>query len=252
MVTRPVALVTGGKRGIGRGIALALAQAGFDLALTDLDADAGSMTDLLAHGIKVLYLQSDLSDHSRHAAVVAAVCAEFGTFQILVNNAGIGSPVRGDFLDLTAANFDMVLHTNLRGTVFFTQAAVRRMLEAADTANRAIINITSVSAEMTSPERLEYCLSKAALSAFSKGLALRLAATGIAVFELRPGIIETGMTAAVKDAYDARIDAGLVPQRRWGQPSDLGSIVTAIASGAFGFATGSIINADGGLSIARL
>lgn len=249
---RPVALITGGKRGIGRGIALALAQAGFDLALTDLDDDPGPLDDLQASGGRVFYVRCDLADLGGHATAIAAVAAEFGTIQILVNNAGIGSPERGDFLDLTLENFDTVLDTNLRGTVFFTQTVLRNMLPAPATAGRAIITITSVSAEMTSPDRLDYCLSKAALAAFSKGLALRLAEAGISVFEIRPGIIETGMTEPVKAKYDTRIAAGLVPQKRWGQPGDIGNIVASLASGAFGFATGSIIHADGGLSIARL
>ena len=165
-----------------------------------------------------------------------------------MNNAGIGSPERGDFLDLTPTNFDSVHNTNLRGTVFFTQKVLPHLEEP----NAAIINITSVSAAMTSTERLDYCISKAGLSAFSQGLALLLAGKSIGVFEVRPGIIETGMTAVVKARYDASIAKGLVPQGRWGKPRDIADIVAALASGAFAFATGTIIHADGGLSIARL
>ncbi len=245
---RRVALITGAKRGIGRGIALALAQTGCDLALVDLDDDLGPVEDLRETGVRVEYVRCDLADLAQHEPAVAFQKAKFGTFQILVNNAGIGSPERGVFDALTPSNFDKVMNTNLRGTVFFTQTA----LPFLSGMNAAVINITSVSASMTSPERLDYCISKAALSAFSQGLAVMLAGKGIAVFEVRPGIIETGMTVGVKSTYDAAIARGLVPQNRWGQPGDIGSIVGALASGSFAFATGTIINADGGLSIARL
>ncbi len=244
-MTRPVALITGAKRGIGRGIALAMAGAGYDLALIDLDAELGPIADLADFGARVEYARCDLADLGQHVPAIASLTTKFGTFQILVNNAGIGSVERVDFLKLTPKNFDAVLNTNLRGTVFFTQCALPYV-------KTAIVNITSVSASMTSPERLDYCISKAGLAAFSQGLALLLAGKGISVFEIRPGIIETSMTRGVKSKYDTAIAEGLVPQARWGQPGDIGSIVAALASGAFAFATGSIIHADGGLSIARL
>jgi 3-oxoacyl-[acyl-carrier protein] reductase len=143
--------------------------------------------------------------------------------------------------------------TNLRGTVFFTQAIVKAMLVAKQpAAGRSIINITSVSAALSSPERLDYCISKAGLACFTQGLALRLAAEGISVFEVRPGIIRTDMTAGVAPKYDALIGSGLVPMKRWGEPGDIGSICASLASGSFGFATGSVIDADGGLAIPRL
>jgi NAD(P)-dependent dehydrogenase (short-subunit alcohol dehydrogenase family) len=170
-----------------------------------------------------------------------------------VNNAGIGSVVRGDFLELMPENFDTVLDTNLRGTVFFTQAVARAMLTVSVSETvRSIINITSVSADLTSPERLDYCISKAGLSAFTRGLAIRLAESGIAVFEVRPGIIRTAMTEKVSRKYDGLIADGLVPMKRWGEAEDIGAIVASLASGQFGFATGSVIEAGGGLSIGRL
>jgi NAD(P)-dependent dehydrogenase (short-subunit alcohol dehydrogenase family) len=179
--------------------------------------------------------------------------ARFGRIDCLVNNAGIASVVRGDFLDLDPANFDTIVATNLRGTIFFTQTVAKAMLAAGGEANpRSIVNITSVSSSLSSPERLDYCVTKAGLSAFSQGLALRLAETGIGVFEVRPGIIRSDMTAAVSGKYDALIEGGLVPMKRWGEPADIGAIVSALASGKFGFATGSVIDADGGLSIGRL
>ncbi|CAN7276064.1 3-ketoacyl-ACP reductase [Pararhizobium sp. LjRoot235] len=255
MTTRPVAIVTGGRRGIGLGIAKALAKGGFDIAITGIgEADqVGSvLDDLSALGAKAIFLQADLSDLTRHQATVDAVQVQLGSIACLVNNAGMASVVRGDFLDLAPANFDTIVATNLRGTVFFTQAVVKAMLAAGSGAKRSVINITSVSATMSSPERLDYCMTKAGLAAFSQGLALRLADTGIAVFEVRPGIIRSDMTAGVSGKYDALIDGGLVPMKRWGEPDDIGNIVAALASGSFGFATGSVINADGGLSIGRL
>ncbi|WP_349435415.1 3-ketoacyl-ACP reductase [Pararhizobium sp. A13] len=252
---RPVAIVTGGRRGIGLGIAKALAKGGFDIAITGIgEADqVGSvLDDLSALGAKAIFLKADLSDLSGHQATVDAVQAQLGPIACLVNNAGMASVVRGDFLDLAPENFDTIVATNLRGTVFFTQAVVKAMLAAGSGAHRSVINITSVSATMSSPERLDYCMTKAGLAAFSQGLALRLAGTGISVFEVRPGIIRSDMTAGVSRKYDALITGGLVPMKRWGEADDIGNIVAALASGGFGFATGSVINADGGLSIGRL
>jgi len=252
---RPVAIVTGGRRGIGLGIAKALAKGGFDIAITGIgEADqVGSvLDDLSALGAKAIFLKADLSDLSGHQATVDAVQAQLGPIACLVNNAGMASVVRGDFLDLAPENFDAIVATNLRGTVFFTQAVVKAMLAAGSRAKRSVINITSVSATMSSPERLDYCMTKAGLAAFSQGLALRLADSGISVFEVRPGIIRSDMTAGVSGKYDVLIDGGLVPMKRWGEPEDIGNIVVALASGSFGFATGSVIQADGALSIGRL
>ncbi|ASY64745.1 3-oxoacyl-[acyl-carrier protein] reductase [Sinorhizobium sojae CCBAU 05684] len=253
--TRRIAIVTGGRRGIGRGIARALAASGFDIAITGIgDAEGVEpvIADLEALGARSIFLKADLADVASHQTTVDAVVDAFGRIDCLVNNAGIASVMRGDFLDLRPENFDTIIGVNLRGTVFFTQAVVKAMLAAQAGAPRSIVNITSVSAAMTSPERLDYCMSKAGLAAFSQGLALRLAETGIAVFEVRPGIIRSDMTATVSGKYDALIAGGLVPMRRWGEPGDIGNIVAGLASGRFGFATGSVIQADGGLSIGRL
>ncbi|WP_085025750.1 3-ketoacyl-ACP reductase [Ensifer aridi] len=252
---RPVAIVTGGRRGIGLGIARALAAGGFDIAITgigDADGVAPVIAELAGFGARAIFVRADLADLSGHQTTVDAVVAAFGRIDCLVNNAGIASVVRGDFLDLKPENFDTIVGVNLRGTVFFTQAVLKVMLAAPAISPRSIINITSVSAAMTSTERLDYCMSKAGLAAFSQGLALRLAETGIAVFEVRPGIIRSDMTAAVTGKYDALIAGGLVPMRRWGEPEDIGNIVAGLAGGKFGFATGSVIQADGGLSISRL
>jgi 3-oxoacyl-[acyl-carrier protein] reductase len=254
---RPVAIVTGGRRGIGLGIAKALAAEGFDIAITGIgESDAATdamLAEFATAGSRAIYLKADLADLSGHAATVAAIEDRLGAIGCLVNNAGIASVVRGDFLDLAPENFDTIVATNLRGTVFFTQAVLKAMLHAKQTAGpRAIINITSVSAGLTSPERLDYCMTKAGLAAFSQGLALRLADIGIAVFEIRPGIIRSDMTSGVSAKYDALIAGGLVPMKRWGEPDDIGAAAAALATGKFGFATGSVINLDGGLSIGRL
>ncbi|MDQ0321455.1 NAD(P)-dependent dehydrogenase (short-subunit alcohol dehydrogenase family) [Pararhizobium capsulatum DSM 1112] len=255
MTARRVAIVTGGRRGIGLGIARALAVEGFDIAITGIGDSAGISTvidELAALGAEAAFFQADLSDIAGHQATVDSVIARFGRIDCLVNNAGMASVVRGDFLDMQPENFDTIVSTNLRGTVFFTQAVLRAMLSSDGKGARSIVNITSVSSSLSSPERLDYCISKAGLSAFSQGLALRLADTGIGVFEVRPGIIRSEMTAGVSTKYDALIDGGLVPMKRWGEPSDIGDIVSALASGRFGFATGSVINADGALSIGKL
>ncbi|MGV8939423.1 MAG: 3-ketoacyl-ACP reductase [Allorhizobium sp.] len=253
---RPVAIITGGRRGIGLAIARSLASSGFDIALTGLEerlVDDPVLAELQALGADAAYFQADLAVGSEHAAAVEAIAVRFGDICCLVNNAGMSAVARGDFLDLTVENFDAIMTTNLRGTIFFTQAVVRKILAAgAAISPRTIVNITSVSATMSSPERLDYCISKAGLSAFSQGLALRLAESGIAVFEVRPGIIRTDMTAGVAGKYDRLIADGLVPMKRWGEAGDVGDIVAALASGKFAFATGSVIDADGGLSIARL
>ncbi|MCR6502256.1 3-ketoacyl-ACP reductase [Shinella sp. CPCC 101442] len=254
---RPVAIVTGGRRGIGLGIAKALATDGFDIAITGIgDSDAATDTmlaEFATAGSRAIYLKADLANLSGHAATVAAIEDKLGAIGCLVNNAGIASVIRGDFLDLAPENFDTIVATNLRGTVFFTQAVLKAMLHSKQAAGpRTIINITSVSAGLTSPERLDYCMTKAGLAAFSQGLALRLADTGIAVFEIRPGIIRSDMTSGVSAKYDALIAGGLVPMKRWGEPDDIGAAAAALATGKFGFATGSVINLDGGLSIGRL
>ena len=253
---RPVAVVTGGRRGIGLGIATSLAKAGYDIAITGVgpsDEVQSVLVELMSHGGKAIYLQADLASVDRHDEAVNEIVRRLGHVDCLVNIAGIASVVRGVVLELLPENFDPFSETNLTGTVFFTQAVVKSMLGAANPSHpRSVINITSVSAEASSPERLDYCISKAGLAAFSQGLALRLADTGISVFEVRPGIIRTDMTAKVSSKYDALIAEGLVPMKRWGEAEDLGRICAALASGDFGFATGTVIDADGGLSIPRL
>jgi NAD(P)-dependent dehydrogenase (short-subunit alcohol dehydrogenase family) len=253
-MTRPAAIVTGAGRGIGLACAEALADAGFDILVADLaEAPVGGLaTNIAGRGAKFAYHRCDIADLAGHAALVEAAIDAFGGIDCLVNNAGIGAVVRGDLLELKPENFDRAMNINLRGTMFLTQAVAKAMLSAPPGHARSIITITSVSATMASPERADYCISKAALSMWVKNLALRLAAEKIGVFEVRPGIIRTDMTAGVSAKYDALIDGGLVPAKRWGEAADIGAVVAALASGKFGFSTGSVIDVDGALSVPRL
>lgn len=251
---RPVAIVTGGARGIGLACAEALADTGFDIVIVDLaeGEPAGLREKLAARGAEVAYHQCDISDVTAHGALVDAAMSAFGRIDCLVNNAGIGAVVRGDLLELTPENFDRVLTTNLRGTIFLTQAVAKAMLATPTDRPKSIVTVTSVSAEMASPERAGYCISKAGLSMWVKNLTLRLAAENIGVFEVRPGIIHTDMTAGVSQKYDALIDGGLVPAKRWGEAADIGAAVAALAGGKLGFSTGSVLHVDGALSVPRL
>jgi NAD(P)-dependent dehydrogenase (short-subunit alcohol dehydrogenase family) len=253
-MTRRAAIVTGANRGIGLAIAEALAASGFDILAADLapTPSAELQAGVERNNGRLAYRAFDLADLSTHAGVVEVAEKEFETLDCLVNNAGMASPVRGDLLDLKPENFDKVIDVNLRGTVFLCQAVTRAMLAAPAKPGRSIITITSVSAEFASPERPDYCVSKAGLSMWVKNLALRLAGDGISVFEVRPGIIRTDMTAAATEKYDGLIGEGLVPARRWGEASDVGLAVATLAAGTLGFATGSIINVDGALSVRRL
>ena len=253
-MTRPAAIVTGGARGIGLACAEALADAGFDILIADLAEkhDDSLASDITGRGSKFAYHRCDIADLAGHAPVVEATMRAFGRIDCLVNNAGVGAVVRGDLLELKPENFDRALAINLRGTVFLSHAVAKAMLANPASAAKSIITITSVSAAMASPERADYCISKAGLSMWVKNLSLRLAPENIGVFEVRPGIIRTDMTAGVSAKYDALIDGGLVPAKRWGEAADIGAVVAALASGKFGFSTGSVIDVDGALSVPRL
>lgn len=248
----PTALVTGGRRGIGRSICVVLARRGFDVVLTDVvqDEEAEHTCALIRQeGQDALFVQSNLSDLGSHVKVVDEATRFKGSIECLVNNAGVGSPSRGDLLDVSAEAFDMVLGINLRGTFFMSQAVARYMTATPSDLARSIITVSSVSAEMASPERAEYCLSKSALPMMTRLFALRLARANIAVFEVRPGIIRTPMTAGVAQKYEARFEEGLVPAGRWGESDEVGQAVATLAEGSLPFATGSVLNVDGGLSI---
>lgn len=252
-----VALITGGSKGIGLGIAQALIAEGYKVAIVARqDESAPAIQEVLRtlrQQGEAIYRSFDVGNAAKDSgALLDAVELELGPLTTLVNNAGMGSPARGDMLEVVSENMDRVMKVNLYGAFFLAQAAARRMLATHLEAYKSLHFVSSVSADMVSIERAEYCLSKSAAGMMAQLFAVRLAPEGIGVFELRPGIIATDMTAGVKDKYDARIEGGLVPAGRWGLPADIGSTVVPLARGDFAFATGSVIPIDGGLSIHRL
>ncbi|MEM9642534.1 MAG: 3-ketoacyl-ACP reductase [Pseudomonadota bacterium] len=249
-----LALVTGGQQGIGLGIARQLKGAGFRLAIASRpDRDAPPVQAALGElGQDTEYFQHDVADIARIPKLLEDIEARLGAVTTLVSNAGVTTALRDDMLSLTPENWDFVQNINLRGAFFLAQHVARRMLEQPSDVYRSILFVTSVSATMVSPERAEYCISKAAGAMMSQLFAVRLAPHGIGVFELRPGIIATEMTSGVRDTYTARIKDGLVPAQRWGEPQDIGEVAAALATGQMRFANGASIPVDGGLSIARL
>ncbi|MGB3288100.1 MAG: 3-ketoacyl-ACP reductase [Burkholderiaceae bacterium] len=253
---RRSALVTGARRGIGRAIAYCLAEAGFDLILNDLTADAETERTLAGvrqRGAQAHFAQADIANLDAHAVLVDGAYEHFGRLDVLVNNAGMQVRKRGDLLDITPERFDEIVGVNLRGTFFLTQLAAKRMLaDGLPTAGRSIVILSSSNAQLVSVEKGEYCISKTGLSMAAKLFAVRLAQAGIAVYDIRPGLIRTDMTAEVRDKYGAMIDQGISPIRRWGEPEDVGKAVTTLVSGLIPFATGIAVDIDGGLLIPRL
>ena len=255
---KKVALVTGGSRGIGLGIAEKLAQNGFDLAINGV-RDENYVQDVLKNlrefGTKVIYCQGDIASNVDRALVLGKVKSHFGQLNLLVNNAGIAPKQRHDILETTEASFDEVIDINLKGTYFLTQAVANFMVQQRtenQNFNGIIINISSISATVASVNRGEYCVSKAGLSMITQLFATRLGEFNIPVFEVRPGIIKTDMTEGVTEKYDKLIAEGLSLQKRWGFPDDVGKAVAAIAKGDFPYSTGQVFVIDGGLTIARL
>lgn len=262
--TDRVALVTGGSRGIGRGIVLELARSGMDVAIVSVSADP-AITDRGAYKVK-----AEVEDLGRRAVVIKAdVAAEddwqrildetldaFGAIDLLVNNAGVSLRERFDILETTTESYDRVTGINLRGPFFLTQLVARQMIaqvEAGRPGLAAIVFVSSISAYASTINRAEYCISKAGLSMTNALYAHRLAEHGIGVYEIRPGIIATDMTAGVKDKYDKLILEGdLLPQKRWGQPEDVARAVAAIVRGDLAYSTGQVINVDGGFHLRRL
>lgn len=280
----PGVLVTGGSRGIGRGVAILLAAQGYSVAVNyRSNAEAAEEAVSLcrrafaagapAAGIRskagprwasprFVALQGDVAEAEDRRRLVREATEALGGLDALVNNAGIGPSVRADIVEATEDSFAHLLRTNLQGPYFLTQEVVRSWLRTGDWVDsperaprlprRVVVYVTSVSSELASTSRGEYCISKAGLSMAVQLWAVRLAGEGIDVFEVRPGIIETDLTRGVKDKYDRLIAEGLVPQKRWGTPEDIGRIVRSMISGDMGFSTGSVVYSDGGLHLGTL
>ena len=250
-----VAVVTGAGRGIGAAISIALATSGFDVAMIsrETEQEAGdAVAAVRKQRGRALYLQGDIADLDTHDAILGEVDEALGAADCLVNNAGVTSLERGDLLELTRESFDRSVAVNLRGTFFLTQAIARRMLRSPSGAYRSIVTITSANAQIVATDRGDYCMTKTALSMMSSLFAARLAAAGIHVFEVRPGIIRTQMTQPATARYDDYIARDGVPMRRWGMPEDVGAAVASLAEGRLPFATGEVINVGGGLHLQRL
>jgi 3-oxoacyl-[acyl-carrier protein] reductase len=253
-----VAIVTGGSRGIGLGIARCLAAEGWRLAIVGRRSDADvapAMDELRAQGGEVGYRRADVHDGEARRGIVPWVLEGFGRIDALVNNAGITSPGRLDFLDATEQSFDLVIGTNLKAPYFLGQAAARAMIrrrEADPTFRGRIVNISSMNATVVSVSRGDYGMAKAGLAMATRIMAVRLAPFGIDCFEVRPGLILTDMTAAVKERYDRLIAEGLTLERRWGLPEDVGRVVAAALRGDLPYATGQVLMVDGGFTIPTL
>ena len=255
---RKRALITGGTRGIGYGIACSLAREGYDLALCGRRSESDVkevLAGLGAWGNQVRYYQSDVSDAAARSNLVRGLKEDAGRLDLLVNNAGVAPTQRRDILEATEESFEYVLRVNLQGPYFLTQSVAKWMIEQrrSDAGYRGcIINMTSISAAVASPNRGEYCISKAGLAMASSLWAVRLSEFDIPVYEVRPGIIRTDMTAGVREKYDKLIADGLLLQPRWGTPEDIGKAVAMLARGDLAYSTGQVIMLDGGFSVQRL
>jgi 3-oxoacyl-[acyl-carrier protein] reductase len=252
---RPRVFVTGGRRGIGRGIAYAFAERGYDVVVNDRVEDAAAaetLAGIAERGGRSAFIKGNIADVPALPALAEHAFTAFGGLECLVNNAGISVRKRGDLLEMTVESYDEVMAVNLRGPFFLTREIAKRFLAASPEHPRSIISISSMNAVIVAPERGEYCISKAGVAMMIKLFALRLAEAGIGVFEIRPGIIRTDMTAPVQARYDALLAGGVAPIRRWGEPADIGRVAVALASGDFHFGTGDAVDVDGGLHIHRL
>jgi len=260
-----VALITGASRGIGRGIALEFARRGNSVAINyvarrESAEECAELCQKAAppnSAARFEPVQADISQAADRTRLLETVSQRFGWIDLLVNNAGVAPLLRADILEASEESFDHVLSTDLKGPYFLTQAVARYWVEKLpqlplEHRRPKIVTISSVSAYAASINRGDYCLAKAGLGMMTKLFALRLAEFGIQVFEIRPGVIATDMTAPVKEQYDRRISAGLSPIRRWGRPEDIARVVAAVAEGSFPFSTGEVINVDGGFHLDSL
>lgn len=253
-----VALITGGSRGIGFGIAQALANEGWNLAINGMRAEPevqDALSKLRQGGTEAIYCQGDVGLPKDRQTMIDQIQEHFQQLHLLVNNAGITSPGRRDILEATEEAFDRVMAVNLKGAFFLTQLAAQWMIREHNQNPQftgMVVNISSVSADFASINRGDYCMSWAALGMATKLWAVRLAKHRIGVYEIRPGIIRTDMTAGVTEKYDRLIADGLTVESRWGTPEDVGQTVATLARGDLPYATGNVIMVDGGLSLSRL
>ena len=249
------ALITGGSRGIGLGIALELARHKYDIVVLDLIDASNAKAEIEKLGVKCLTYKIDISKAEERKSTVQKLRADLPRLDILVNNAGIAPKVRADILEASEESFDLLMSVNLKGPYFLTQLIAKWMVEVKKTAsdyNPVVINMSSLSAYTSSTGRGEYCVSKAGVSMMTALYADRLAEFNIPVFEIRPGIIATDMTAGVKEKYDKLIGEGILPLKRWGLPADIAKTVAGIAEGYVPYSTGQIFNVDGGFHLRRL
>lgn len=255
---KQVALVTGGSRGIGLGIVQSLALSGFDVAINGV-RPAEAVEDVLVQirslGADVIYCPGNIAVKADRNRIIGQVKNHFNRLNVLVNNAGIAPRERRDVLTATEESFDEVMNTNLKGPYFLTQEVANWMINQKQSDSEftgCVVNVSSISATVVSVNRGEYCLSKAGVSMATQLFAVRLGEFDIPVYEVRPGVIDTNMTSGVKERYDRLIDEGLCVQKRWGQPDDVGKVVSALALRSFPYSTGQVIMIDGGLTIPRL
>lgn len=258
MIEAKVAVVTGSSKGIGKGIASELAKNGYAVVMNSRQPRTEvreAVAEVGGYGNPVLYIQGDISRAQDRQMIVERIMDEFGRIDLLVNNAGVGPKVRGDLLAVTEESMDFVFGINIYGTFFLTQLVAKEMIKTKQKyqgLSPVIINISSMSAYTSSTSRGEYCISKAGVSMMTKLFADRLAGENILVYEIRPGIIDTDMTANVHTKYSALIDNGITPIRRWGKPEDIARAVMVLGSGGLAYSTGEVINVDGGYHIQRL
>ena len=251
------AIVTGGGRGIGFAIAYQLGKDGYNVAILGRSPEEtykGNLNLLKKEDIDYLYIQGSINKAADRQKCVGETVKRFQRIDVLVNNAGVAPNERKDLLEMTEESFDKVVGINTKGTMFMTQLVAKQMLkqEMVGPKKGTIVNISSCSAMVTSTNRGEYCVSKAGIAMLTKLYADRLAGEGILVHEVRPGVIATEMTAAVKEKYDALIEQGLFPIKRWGKPEDVADVVSALCSDKFMYTTGNYIDVDGGFHIQRL
>jgi NAD(P)-dependent dehydrogenase (short-subunit alcohol dehydrogenase family) len=256
---KPVAVITGASRGIGRAVAIALAVEGFDIAAIARSVDSEGMEilgqEVEKDGGQFFPVGLDISCTKCQKEVVSNILERYGRIDFLVNNAGVAPLQRSDLLEMSEESYDRVMNINLKGPIFFAQKIAKEMIWMKDQIapyRPVIIFITSVSSVLSSVNRTEYCVSKAGLSMATTVFADRLAKEGILVCEVRPGIVQTDMTIKVKDKYNKMINEGFVPQKRWGVPDDIGKAVASIARGDWDFSTGMVFEISGGLNIHKL